>query len=74
MKPFTIIVQETEQQIVDTINKSNLPVYVLKNILSGINKQLNDIEQQEIEKYYNEQENKELDDSSFSNKKKGDKK
>ena len=73
MKPFTLQVQETEQEIVDIINKSNLPAYVLKQIIKGIYQQLEEVEQQEIQKY--NEENKELDNSSFSNtKKKGDKK
>ena len=55
MKPFTVIVQETEQELINTIEKSNLPPYVLKNILSDIYQQLNNIEQQEIEKYQQEQ-------------------
>ena len=66
MKPFTLQVQEIEQKIVDTINESNIPVYVLKQIVRGIYEQLETIEQQEIENY----KNKELENSSFSNKKK----
>lgn len=70
-KPFTIQVQEVEQEIVNTINNSNLPAYVLKQIVKDIYQQISDVEQQEIQKYL---ENKELENSSFSNKKKGDKK
>ena len=55
MKPFTIQVQETEQGIIDVINKSNLPVYVLKTMLQDVYQQLENIEQQEIEKYQQEQ-------------------
>ena len=60
-KPFSIIVQETEQEIINTINKSNLPAYVLKNIFKEIYQQLENIEQEEIDKYN-------------QSKKKGDKK
>ena len=51
MKPLTLQVQETEQEIVNTINKSNLPAYVLKQILKDIYQQIETIEQQEIEEY-----------------------
>lgn len=54
MKPFSIVVQETEQELINTIENSKLPAYVLKNILNDIYQQLNNIEQQEIEKYQQE--------------------
>lgn len=61
MKPFTIIVQETEEQLIKTINNSNLPAYVLKNILKELYQQVEQLEINEIEKYN-------------QSKKKGDKK
>ena len=50
-KPLTLIVQETQQEIINTINNSKLPAYVLKQILKEIYQQLENIEQQEIETY-----------------------
>lgn len=51
MKPFTLQVQETQDEIVNTINKSNLPAYVLKNILKEIYQQIEQLELNEIEEY-----------------------
>lgn len=55
-KPFTIIIQETEQKIVEIINNSQLPAYVLKNILQGIYAEIERVDNQEIAKYNEEQE------------------
>lgn len=55
-KPFTIQVQETEQKIVEVINSSQLPVYVIKKILERIYTEAEKIENEEINQY-NEQEN-----------------
>ena len=65
-KPFTIQVQETEQKIVEDINNSQLPAYVLKTILQNIYKQLEELETQEIQKYKEEteKENKKEDKES----------
>jgi hypothetical protein len=56
-KPFTLIVKETEEKIVETINNSNLPAYVLKKILQDLFQQLEIAEQNEIEKYNEELKN-----------------
>jgi hypothetical protein len=58
MKPFTLQVQETEEQLVNTINKSNLPAYVLKVILKGLYQQVEQLEIDEIETYKQQQEKK----------------
>ena len=50
-KPFTIQVQETEEKIVGNLNNSQLPVYVLKNILINMINQLDNIDKKEIEEY-----------------------
>lgn len=50
-KPFTILVQETEQKIVEDINNSQLPVYVVKNIFINLINQLDNIDKKEIEEY-----------------------
>ena len=55
-KPFSLMVQETEQKVVDVFNNSQLPAYVLKTILQGLYQQVENIETQEIAKYKEEQE------------------
>lgn len=50
-KPFTIKVQETEQEFIKTIEKSSLPVYVLKTIFQNLYNQLEEIDNKEMEKY-----------------------
>ena len=55
-KPFTIQIQETEQNIVEIINNSQLPAYVLKNILQGIYAEIDRVDNEEIAKYNEEQE------------------
>lgn len=55
-KPFTIQIQETEQKIVEIINNSQLPAYVLKNILQGIYAEIDRVDNEEIAKYNEEQE------------------
>ena len=57
-KPFTLQVQETQQEIVNTINKSNLPAYVLKIILKELYQQVEQLELNEIETYKQTQEKK----------------
>lgn len=57
-KPFTLQVQETEEQLVNAINKSNLPAYVLKQILKELYQQVEQLEINEIETYNQEQEKK----------------
>lgn len=53
-KPFTIKVQETEQEIIKIINNSNLPAYVLKTIFQNLYNQLEEIDNKEMEKYAEE--------------------
>lgn len=55
-KPFTIQIQEAEQKIVEIINNSQLPAYVLKNILQGIYAEVERVDNEEIAKYNEEQE------------------
>ncbi len=54
-KPFTIQVQETEQKIVEIINTSQLPAYVLKTMLINMINELDNIDAEEIKKYNEEQ-------------------
>jgi len=56
-KPFTLVVKEVEEKIVETINNSNLPAYVLKKILQDLFQQLEIAEHNEIEKYNEELKN-----------------
>jgi hypothetical protein len=58
MKPFTLQVQETEEQLVKTLNESNLPAYVLKNILKELYQQIEQLELNEIETYKQQEEKK----------------
>jgi len=55
-KPFSLIVSETEQKVVEIINNSQLPAYVLKTILQNLYTQVENIEIEEIKKYNEEQE------------------
>lgn len=57
-KPFTLQVQETEEQLVKTLNNSNLPAYALKNILKELYQQVEQLELNEIEIYKQDQEKK----------------
>ena len=53
-KPFIIQVQELEKNIVEIINKSQLPNYVKKTILQNLCIQLENVDI-EIIKQYNEE-------------------
>lgn len=57
-KPFTIKVQETEQEIIKVINNSNLPAYVLKTIFQNLYNQLEEIDNKEMQKYAESLKNK----------------
>ena len=61
-KPFTLQVQETEDQLVKTLNNSNLPAYVLKNILKELYQQIEQLELNEIEEYNKSQKKKKESD------------
>ena len=60
-KPFTLKCKETEENIVQSINNSGLPAYVLKTILQSIYNQIDKIDNEEIQRY------------TFENKKDGEK-
>lgn len=57
-KPLSLMAQETEQEIVEIINKSQLPAYVLKKMLQEIYSEVERIESEEIKKYNEEQDKK----------------
>lgn len=67
MKPYIIKVAETEEKIVDVLNKSGLEPYTLKNILTGIYQQLDEIEKNQINEY--QQELNKKDNKEIKNKK-----
>ncbi len=68
-KPFTIKVQEAEQELIKIIEKSSLPVYVLKIILQNLYNQLDLIDNKEMEKYAESlKENKEKSQKKESDK------
>ena len=57
-KPFSLMIKETEEEIVKIINNSNVPVFCLKQILFNLYNQLDDLEKKEIEKYQKSLEDK----------------
>ena len=50
-KPFTIRIKEFSEKLIEEINSSKLPVYVLKNEIEKIYAELNRIDEEEINKY-----------------------
>lgn len=50
-KPFTIRIKEFSEKLIEEINSSKLPVYVLKNEIEKIYAELNRIDDEEINKY-----------------------
>lgn len=50
-KPFTIRIKELEEKLIEEINSSKLPVYVLKSEIEKIYAELNRIDEEEINKY-----------------------
>ena len=53
-KPFTLKIQETEKGIVEILNSSQLPAFVLKQILQGIYNEVDRLDNEEIKKYQEE--------------------
>ena len=41
-KPFSLMIKETEEEIIKTINNSNIPIFCLKQVLSNLYNQLDD--------------------------------
>lgn len=50
-KPFTIRIKELEEKLIEEINSSKLPVYVLKTEIEKIYAELNRIDEEEIKNY-----------------------
>lgn len=59
-KPLPIKIQEFQQAITDVIGKADLPIYILKyqikDLLAEIEKLEQDFAQQEVNQYYQSQE------------------
>ena len=57
-KPTILKLKEFEEKVIELINNSNIPAFILKNPIEKILNQLQIIEQQELEKeieLYNQQ-------------------
>lgn len=50
-KPLTIRIKEFSEKLIEEINSSKLPVYVLKAEIEKIYAELNRIDEEEINKY-----------------------
>lgn len=50
-KPFTIKIKEFSEKLIEEINSSKLPAYVLKSEIEKIYAELNRIDEEEINKY-----------------------
>lgn len=64
MKPISIIIKETREQIVKALNESQLPPCLLEAVLNPIYQQIAQAAQQEIaqaEKEYTEEEQKDAE-------------
>lgn len=61
-KPFSLKVQELEQKLIEDINNSQMPAYVLKTILKDIYMQIETSESEEIKEYYDSKKEKESDE------------
>lgn len=66
-KPFTIRIKEFSEKLIEEINSSKLPVYVLKTEIEKIYAELNRIDEEEINKYNESLSNK----NNQKNSKKG---
>lgn len=53
-KPFTLKVNDLQQNIIKLLNEAQMPYYVLKNILVEIVKEIEKEDGEEITKYLNE--------------------
>lgn len=50
-KPFTIKIKEFSEKLIELVNSSKLPVYVLKSEIEKVYAELNRIDEEEINKY-----------------------
>ena len=57
-KPLTLTVKEIENQLVKVINESSLPPFILLNIIEGIQRQLLELDAQQVRDYIESQKKK----------------
>lgn len=57
-KPLTLTVKEIENQLVKVINESGLPPFILLNIIEGIQRQLLELDAQQVRDYIESKKNK----------------
>ena len=57
-KPFSIKIREIKEQIVEIINNSKMPVYILIKLFQDICNELEQYDMLEIQKYENEEKEK----------------
>ncbi len=51
-KPFSLRIKDFSEKIINLINSSSLPVYVIKNELEKVYTELNRLDEKEINKYF----------------------
>lgn len=57
-QPFTLKLEDLKNKIIEDINEAELPAFCVTIILQEILKTIQEIDKQEIQKYYEENENK----------------
>lgn len=55
-KPLTLLVQDLKEKLINVINESKLPHYVIMKVLEDIYKQVQDNDTEIIKQYFQEQE------------------
>ena len=67
-KPLALKIQEFQQNISDVISKSELPIYILKyqirDLATEIDKLAENMAQEELQKYYQSQEEESKEEES----------
>ena len=68
-KPSSVLIRETEEEIIKVINSSNLPPFCIRKMLEPMIEQLRNLENEEIANYYKKlEEKKEKEKSKESDK------
>lgn len=55
-KPFSLVMEDSKNEIIDILNKAGMPAFCIKILLTEILKQVEIIDQEEIKKYNKEKE------------------
>lgn len=58
-KPLSLIIQDLKEKIINEINESKLPHYVIMKVLEDIYKQVQENDTEIIKQYFQEQEKEE---------------